>query len=380
MHIKSFILFAVLLLFSCVIKAQEQTVYKWNNPAEAAFPVIDGRHWQTGLVNTYDRFPANAEATVRKEVFGLSHNSAGEYIRFQTNATEIVVRYKVKGGLAFPHMPSTGVSGVDLYAKDAKSNWHWMSGAYSFGDTITYRFTHLAGNWSNATFQLYLPLYNSIAWMEIGVAASNAFQFMPIDKGLPIVMYGTSILQGGCATRAGLAFTNMLGRNLDMPVINLGFSGNGRLEKPVIDLVNEINARLYVLDCMPNLVDPKLYPEDTIRERLINAVKAIQMQHQGIPIILAEHSCSLLGLNMDTSITGKYKRVSDATAKIYNELKKEGVTNIYLLTDNEIGFTIESTVDGTHPNDIGMKQYANAYEKLIRSILKMQKKGKGLQD
>lgn len=346
---------------------------KWVDPASNPFPVIQGRGWQDGLAGPYDRLPARAQSLVRAPLWNLSKNAAGLSIRFKTGANSITVRYKVSGSQAMPHMPATGVSGVDLYARDVHGNWRWARGSFSFGDTIVYRFNNLSLSAREEEFTLYLPLYNTVSWMEIGVPAIAAFQFFPVPREQPIVVYGTSIMQGACATRPGLAWTNILERKIDRPLINLGFSGNGQLEKPLIDLMNEVDARLYVLDCMPNLVDFTRFPKEEINARIRAAVKSLQEKHPAVPILLVEHSCGLAAVDMDTSIFHKYKASSDLIAEVYTAMKQEGVLNLYLLTDEAIGFDAESTVDGTHPNDIGMMQYAEAYEKIIRSIFHEEK-------
>ncbi|PVD51020.1 hypothetical protein DC498_16495 [Terrimonas sp.] len=348
--------------------SQASHTYKWFDPAQSAFPVIEGRGWQAELKDAYDRFPAKAEQTVRKEVWKLSKNAAGEYIRFTTNASEIVVRYIVSGGKNFDHMPSTGVSGVDLYVQDNADNWHWVRAAYKFGDTIEYRYSGFASPAPVKEFRLYLPLYNTPVWLNIGVPETNTFSALPVNKEKPLVLYGTSILQGGCASRPGLAWTNILGRKLNMPIINLGFSGNGRLEQPVIDLINEIDAKLFVLDCQPNLVDKKQYPEPELENRIRNSVKSLQSKHPATPILLAEHCCGFPAVNLDSASANRYIWTSEVMANTFSKMKKEGVKNIYLLTAKDIGFDMESTVDGTHPNDIGMMKYAEAYEKAIRKI------------
>src|SRR6478752_1912391 len=106
----------VSLLFLHTGFSQTNGTYKSWNPAESKIPVIAGRAWHTDLAKPFDRLPAKAEQTVRKEVWDLSHNTAGEYINFRSDATEIIVRYKVTGNKSLNHMPATGVSGVDLYA------------------------------------------------------------------------------------------------------------------------------------------------------------------------------------------------------------------------------------------------------------------------
>jgi lysophospholipase L1-like esterase len=342
--------------------------YKSWNPVESKVPVIEGRAWQTELAMPYDRLPAKAEKTVRPEVWRLAHNSAGEYIHFKSDATEIVVRYKVTGNKSMNHMPATGVSGVDLYALDMNNNWHWVRGNFSFGDTVVYKFTNFFSPVAIKQFRLYFPLYNTPEWMQIDVPEKNIFEPFTIGNDKPIVLYGTSIMQGACASRPGLAWSNILGRKLGSTIINLGFSGNGRLEQPVISLINEIDASLFVLDCQPNLHDRKIYSASEISDRIVSSVKNLRSGHPETPVLLVEHCCGLPGVNMDTSFTNRYKWTSDILANTFKTLKNSGVKNIYLLTANDIGFDAESTVDGTHPNDIGMMKYAEAYERIIRKI------------
>lgn len=266
-------------------------------------------------------------------------------------------------------MPATGVSGVDLYVQDVNNHWHWAKGSFSFGDTIVYKFTNIITEAPVKEFRLYLPLYNTVKWMSIGTPVNNTFSPLPVSKQQSLVLYGTSIMQGACASRPGLAWTNILGRKINRPIINLGFSGNGRLEQPLIDLMNEIDANLFVLDCQPNLTDSKTYSKEEIQRRILSSVKSLNTNHPGTPVLLVEHCCGLAGVNMDTAMTTRYKWTSEILAETFALLRKNGTKNIYLLSAKEIDFDMESTVDGTHPNDIGMLKYAEAYEKVIRRIL-----------
>lgn len=358
----------MLLMASSTLPAQE---LKWFNPAESPYPIIEGRGWQTELVNPYDRLPAKAEKTVRTPVWDLSKNTAGEYLNFKTSSKTIIIRYVVKGNFSLPHMPSTGVSGVDLYARDVNGIWQWAKGGYRFGDTCEYRYTNLALSSTEEEFRLYLPLYNTVSWLTIGVASNASFKAYELSNEQPIVLYGTSIMQGGCASRPGLAWANILGRKIDRPIINLGFSGNGQLEQPLIDLMNEQDAKLFVLDCMPNLSDKQKFPD--LPNRITKAINSLQSKHPQTPILLVEHCCGAAITNMDTALINKYKWSSQVLSATYDSLIKNGVKNIYLLTTSAIGFDAESTVDGTHPNDIGMMKFAEAYERIIRKIFNEEK-------
>ncbi len=351
------------------VALSQNAEYKTWNPALDTLKVLEGQGWPKEVKNYYDRLPARAEQTVRKEVWDLSENSAGLLLRFRSNADEIVVKYAVAGRLQMPHMPATGVSGIDMYAKNSDGKWLWCAGKYSFGDTITYRFTNLLSKdqYGNAfEYNLYLPLYNSVKWMEINVPKDSVFTPLSVRKEKPIVVYGTSIAQGGCATRPGLGWTSILSRKLGRQVINLGFSGNGRLEKEVISLIAELNASLYVLDCLPNLTG---VAGTELKKRITESVRELQNKRPGIPILLTEHD-SYTDEEMYPAKKKEYQDVNNALREVFDSLSAKGVKNIYILTKNEINQDIETMVDGVHPNDIGMMRYAEAYEKRIRTIMK----------
>jgi len=348
---------------------------QWFDPADAVPAVIDGRGWKEGFASPFDRLPARGEAMVRNVLWGLSRHGAGQYIQFTTNSRSIVVRYGVKGAQSMNQMPATGVSGVDLYATDGLGHWSWSRAAFKFGDTIEYRFENIPASAALGHFRLYLPLYTSVQWMRIGVPKEKAFGALPAGDEKPIVAYGTSILHGAYASRPGLAWTNILGRKLDARVVNLGFSGNGQLETAMIDLINEVDARLYILDCMPNLWDRSKFPPEEIESRMRAAVRALQAKHPHTHIVFAEHCSGIEGVNMDTVMTQRYVAVSRLAADVFRKMKKEGVRNIHHLSAKQIGFDRESTLDGTHPNDIGMMQYAEAYQRVIAPLLRRDRPG-----
>jgi lysophospholipase L1-like esterase len=321
--------------------------------------------------NIFLRLPVSMKEKVRLPVWNLAENTAGELIHFKTSGKKINIRYVVANkNFSMPHMPSTGMSGLDLYAKDVNGNWNWARGSYHFGDTCTYVFDNLflAGKAPFiGDFYLYLPLYNSVRSLSIGVDESEAFSFAEKRKDKPVVAYGTSILQGGVASRPGLAWTNILGRNIDKIIINLGFSGNGKFEAPIFDQMAKVDAEIYILDCMPNLTSGVSYEE--IKNRVIYGVNKLREKNKKVPLLFVENANGYCPFYMDTASQNLFHRSSLVIAKIFDDLKKSGIKNIYLLSEKEIGFDINSTTDGVHPNDIGMMKYAAAYEKKIRFIL-----------
>ncbi|MFD2934263.1 SGNH/GDSL hydrolase family protein [Spirosoma flavum] len=352
--------------------AQNATEYTWWNPAQNQFPVIEGQAWPKEVQHPYDRLPAQAEKSVRSAVWNLSHNAAGLLIRFRASTDQIVVRYTVNGPHALPHMPATGVSGVDLYAVTSDGDWRWCTGKYSFKDTLEYRFTNLEPNdqyhQKGREYRLYLPLYNSVNWLEIGVPKGASFTPLPTRIEKPIVVYGTSIAQGACASRPGMAWTAILGRKLDRPIINLGFSGNGRLEKEIVQLLPGIDAKLYVLDCLPNLVATVGIPSDEIKNRIIESVKTLRQKRPGTPVLLVEHAGYTDG-SLNATRRKLYSDANDIMRSAFTQLKTEGINQIYLLPKTAINLDMDDMVDGTHPTDLGMQHYADGYEKSIRTIL-----------
>lgn len=370
MNRQGYIFFLASFFSVLFLNAQENGQMKWHDPSKGDFRTVHNQLWHgSEIACYYDRLPAKAENEVRKEVWNLSRNAAGLKLVFTTDAAEITVRYvALKKNYAMDHFPATGVSGIDLFATNDDGTWTWANGSYSFKDTITYTYSGLdldRDRYRNRReFHLYLPLYNTVEWLEIGVPSASSFTFVPVADEKPVIVYGTSIAQGGCASRAGMAWTNVLERAIHIPVVNLGFSGNGRLEKGVIDLIAANDARIFVLDCLPNLSGEI----EAIVSKTREAVRTISARHPQTPIILVEHS-GYLENRMNTEVVKRIRSVNDESLKAYKALKSEGVENLYYLKYEDIGLNQYDSVDGVHPTDGGMLKYAQAYAKLIQEIL-----------
>ena len=358
------LLFSLFCLISLSVAFAQSKKY-FNPLAENA---IQGRLKVLNNASDYGRLPHTTQSLVREPVWNLGANSAGLYVEFETEADSIQVRYKVKNALNMPHMPSTGVSGVDLYSFDKKNKkWDWAFGQYQFKDTVTYNFNNIGVN-KKHTYRLYLPLYNTVEWLEIGVSKSKDFKFIKAESK-PIVVYGTSIAHGACATRPGLVWTNILGRSFSNEIINLGFSGNGRLEQPLLDLINVEESEAFILDCIPNLAITKNRSEAQLDSLIINAVQLLRAKHPNTPIILAAHSSAETPGFQNKHTMEEYGRSSIVTNATYQKLKKLGTKYLYFVSAKDFGFDIESTVDYAHPNDIGMMKIAKAYERVLKKAL-----------
>lgn len=368
------ILSSVVAIVLCV-GASAQAI-RWYNPEQAGFPVVQGQAFQgEQREGFYHRLPARAKDNIRNAVWKLGRNTAGESICFKTDSKNIRIRYKTLLKKSMPHMPATGVTGVDLYTYDKDGNEVWISPKYDYKEYNTYTYSNIDPLNVQDDFKkytLFLPLYNEVESLEIGVTEGSQFCFEELPDIRPIVAYGTSICQGACASRPAMAWTNILQRRLGRPVVNLGFSGNCMHESEMIDLIADIDAEIYILDGMPNLY--KLVGT-SLQDTLVRAVQRLRIRRPDTPIVLVDHSGY-----PNAVVTKTAKRNQDHSLKsmeaAYKQLVREGVKGLYRLRYEEIGMKAEMFVEGIHMSDYGMTTYANAYEPLLREILGGERKTK----
>jgi lysophospholipase L1-like esterase len=337
------------------------TNLQWLDARDLA---IEGKGWSK-TKHFYDRLPPNAETAVRPAVWNLSHDSAGMAVHFTSDAASFFARWTLrKEQLAMPHMPATGVSGLDLYVR-SKGKWHWLgTGRPDKYPTVE---KQLVANLqpTQREYLLYLPLYNGIEELKIGIPQGAKIQSVsPSPPVKPVVFYGTSILQGGCASRPGMAYPAILSRRLDFPHINLGFSGNAWSEPELAHLLAELDPRVYVLDPLPNMT------AERVKERIEPFVKILRESHPLTPIILVENILypdgDFVAVRRD-----KYTAANAELQSAYDRLRKSGVGNLfYVPATNLIGDDTEATVDGTHPTDLGFQRMADALEPFLRRALK----------
>lgn len=309
----------------------------------------------------YDRLPARAEGVVRGAVWSLSRHSAGLCVRFVTDSPKIAARWTVlKDNLAMPHMPATGVSGLDLHVND-NGVWRWIGTGRPSAKANEQVLAEGIPEGLHE-YAVYLPLYNGTESLEIGVVPTAALARAP-ERGKPVLFYGTSITHGGCASRPGMAYPAILGRRLGRSTINLGFSGNGKMEPELAELVAEVDAAAYVLDCLPNMT-----PE-MVRERVEPFVAILREARPDTPIILVENVPYQAGAFLPAA-KARYVDKNVELQAAYKRLQERGVPNLYYVPCNSLlGDDGEATVDGTHPTDLGFQRMADGLEPVLREAL-----------
>lgn len=352
------------ILFFAFILCNGQSITKDENKTndfifiDGSELTIEGMGWQN-VDLPYNRLPIYAKDKVSKDVWRLSRNSAGINIRFLTNSPIIMVNWELNNEMLYlPHMPATGVSGIDLYKKNAQGKWFYFgTGRATKYPENTAKFVNPDSSKYLTEFLLYFPLYNGIKKIQIGIVPGSKIQAAEKNIKLPIVFYGTSITQGGCASRPGLVHTSRIGRELNYPVINLGFSGSAKSEIEMAELLTEIDAALYIYDPLRNMT------AELVKNNSENFIRKILDVKRKTPILLVA----------ETDIYNKFPSERDSLLiEIVTKLNAEGYDNVYFLEGTGLlGFDGEGTVDTIHPNDIGFMRMSEKFLTKIREILKI---------
>ena len=310
--------------------------------------------------NRYDRLPALYKEIVREPVWDLSKHSSGLSIRFLSNSSIITAKWEVLNNLSMDHMPDTGIKGVDLYFKD-NDEWQYINTGVPVGFNNEYK---LIENMDNELreYKVFLPLYDGIKNIEIGVDSLSYVKKPKSNEKKPIVFYGTSITQGACASRPGMAHTNIISRQLDRDVINFGFSGNGRMEEPIANLISDSNPIFYVIECMPNM-----YP-DLVSSNTIPLIDTIRSKDPNTPIILVDLFTSPL-TELDKNAIKETSEMNNALKTQYDKMINNGYNNIfYLETQSALGNDFEGTVDAVHFTDLGFIRYSDFLVKKFEEL------------
>ena len=346
----------------------------WYNPIACDTPYVNGRAWNVEIGKNYSRFPERFKGKVTDNVWNISRNSSGLSIHFITNSKTIQIKYTLAEPTSdLRNMAALNQSGIDMYAMDVQGRNHRIGNhmKYHFGanpgDTITVTFDKIESSEFHdrgLEYELFLTPYNTVTSLCVGVEPKSDFKFLHQSSERPIVVYGTSIVQGASPSRPGLMWTNIVERELDYPLVNLGFSGSAFMEPSLFETMGEINARAYVIDAMPNSF--KLGKEEII-QRAVSGVKYLRTKSNA-PILLTE-SCGSPDSVYCPSINREYCEGDANLRQAYKQLQSDGVKNIFYLTRQEIGLTEDAMIEGTHPNDIGNMLYAKAYEKKLREML-----------
>lgn len=292
---------------------------------------------------------------IRENLKLLSQMPSGAYIEFETDSSEIALDVVLQASYQMPHMTTIGQAGFDLYIK-SKEKFVYLSSTKT--KETKYRVSLLKSEKSELkTYRIYLPLYTKVESLSLGLV-TNAIIRAVSDNNPYIVSYGTSITQGGCASRPGMSYTSILGRNSDYRLLNFGFSGNAYLDKNIALAIVKINPKYVIIEAAANCFGRSSFGEDLEEFLKIVSINSC--------VLVLSHFPNSKGL-VDIGYSKKSKDNTEIIKKTIKKLNKE---NIHYLDGYRIlkKMCFEETVDGVHLTDLGFYFLAFKLREVIKKI------------
>ena len=322
----------------------------WEIPALE----IEGLH-----PGTFCRMDPAVLPLMSEGVQELAWHTSGGAVRFRANGKRFGFRMELRSGGDMSHMPRTGISGLDIYLGSGEGCRFRQSTQPACGATLAEGECLLPEGGEEVT--LYLPLYNGLNRLELGFCPGEE-PLAPAAHRLeqPVLFYGSSITQGGCASRPGNAYAAMLGRMLDCPIRNLGFSGNGKGEREMADYIASLPMAALVLDYDHNAPSPEY-----LQKTHLPFLQRILESHPDLPVLFASKP------DFGRTSAAEDAQRREVVRASYDWMKDQGLRTDFL--DGERLFdgpmADSCTVDGCHPNDLGFYRMAMAMYPLLKELL-----------
>jgi len=319
----------------------------------------------------YRRLPLKSSWPIPPAVDTLANNTAGGQIRFQTDSPVIQLKVTLLGPSNMYHMPATGQSGFDCYVGPVGRCCYLATAAGKPSD-VEYQATLL--NLPEKKMRLitiYFPLYQGVKNLLLGLSPDARLLPPPVFSGGRIIVYGTSITQGGCASRPGMAYTNILSRRFNHEFINLGFSGSGRGEPEMARIISEIpGPACYLLDYEANAPD--------LRASLPEFIRILREKYARIPILVISR-IPFARICHEPAVRNNYFRSRNYQARLVEKLQDQGDKFIFFQDGSRLlgkKDWQECTVDGVHPTDLGFLRMADNLTPVLKNILKKSPSGR----
>lgn len=324
-----------------------------------------GLAWWHENGGRFSRLPLRAEGVVREIVWTLAQQPAGARIVFCTDSPRLHLRMTNTDVGTHATMSAMGSSGVSLYCGEPYRQRYWSSYVPQPPET-----TLTCAMFENVPrkmreFTLYLPPYQALKEIEIGIEPGVAIEppsAHALDK--PVVFYGTSITQGGCASTAGAHFVPTVGRLLNLDMVDLGFSGNGQGEPEVAEFISEIDAALFVLDYVGNV------DQAGLSATLPRFIEVLRARHPQTPIALA--SCITFSwAAYDDIWLERLEETRDIMMGIYLDCRRAGDRNVHFIDGSMLlpFGTDGAFADSVHPTDHGFAMMAERIAPIIERIV-----------
>lgn len=324
---------------------------RWLDACEQPFS-LHGVYWENGL---FRRMPEAVARDVSEGVLALHTHTAGGRLRFTTDSPYIAIHAVLPGIGRMPHFALSGSAGFDLYESKAG---YIKTFVPPMDMTSGYEGLAEVGEGGLRTYTLHFPLYSQVSELYIGLSeTAQLLSPPPYRIALPIVYYGSSITQGGCASRPGMAYPNILSRRLDADQINLGFSGNARAEAAMAAYIARLSMSAFVYDYDHNA--PSCEHLTATHAPLFRAVRDA---HPDLPILILSRPTF--------DLTAEESRRRDIIRATYEAACAAGDSRVSFLDGPTLMQSVgrDGTVDGCHPTDLGFVAMAAAVEKELRGL------------
>ncbi len=306
------------------------------------------------LDGQYRRMPNDVAESVSKNVHALHLHTSGGRLRFRTNSPYIAIKAVMPQMYLYGHFAMEGSSGFDLYIDGVYSR-SFIPPVKAVGGYES--IIDIQHDGSVHDIMIGFPLYSQVSELYIGLKENcEILEPKPYTYEKPVVYYGSSITQGGCASRPSRAYPNILSNRLDCDFINLGFSGSAKGEDEMARYISELDMSVFVYDYEANA--PNLEHLEKTHERFF---KIIREKQPDLPIII-----------MPCPRFKPYWELHNMVKKTYENAVKNGDKNVYFIELEELLRLCgsEGTVDGSHPTDFGFESMARAVEPVLKKILK----------
>ncbi len=333
-------------------QALDTDKYDWYDGTQLT---IEGTAFSDGET-PYCRLPKSANDKVPSKVWGMSHHATGVNVRFIPHGRKLVFKWVLDKPRVFDlFMGPTSLTGLDVYRQEKDGTW-------KFAANPPYEESHPGEyemKWeSGCPCMVYLPLRSFVREFKVGIEKGGRIEPMKMHGAARrVVHYGTSIVHGGCASRPGMAFACMEGRLADVEVINHGYSGAGKMEMSMCEIIASIDAALYVIDCDWNM------SVELQKERYEPFLRELQRRRPTTPILL----CGGCTQDMKPRAQEVYAR------SVFDKLKAEEPDkwrNLHFLSGVDmLPKDGEATFDFCHPNDWGFMQMGRVYAAAIKKAL-----------
>ena len=307
---------------------------------------LEGFPWYETDKKLY-RLPLDVMSKLEGNVVTLAKSSAGGCIRFKSNTNKIALKVKYERRRHSPGMPQVSDAGFDIYVKQG-DEWVFIN---MFRPEITDEELNMTrelfSDGEMKEYAIYLPLYSCPEEINIGFETDSTVSadVAPRKIEKPILFYGSSVTNGGCVARAANTYSATVGRKLDAPIVNMGYSGSCGGETEIAEAIAKLDLAMFVSEFDHNMREP-----EQIYTKLGNFVGIIREKNPTLPIIL-----------MTRPFFVEYRRehtaaMAQSIKKLYEDLTSKGDTNLYFLCGMDI-FDMDDRydycIDGVHPTELG---------------------------